>query len=88
MYQLQLVVVQQAAEEISHREVEAALEEGREDDLLIDIFARELLPSGSPPLQLLPSGSPKPGYWPRSSSTGPTPPVGPGWKPHPPPFRR
>jgi hypothetical protein len=42
MYQLQLVVVQQAAEEISHREVEAVLEEGREDDLLLDIFAREL----------------------------------------------
>jgi hypothetical protein len=53
IYQLQLVVIQQAAEEISHWEVEAALKEGREDDLLLDIFTRELLPSGSPPLHFL-----------------------------------
>jgi hypothetical protein len=36
------VVVQQAAEEISHREVEAALEEGSKDDLLLDVLTREL----------------------------------------------
>jgi hypothetical protein len=52
MYQLQLVVVQQTAEEVPRREVEAALEEGCEDDLLLDVLARELLPSGSPPLHL------------------------------------
>jgi hypothetical protein len=42
VYQLQPVVVQQATEEISHREVEAALEEGSEYDLLLDVLAREL----------------------------------------------
>jgi hypothetical protein len=36
MYQLQTVVVQQPTEEIPHREVEAALEEGGEDDLLLE----------------------------------------------------
>jgi hypothetical protein len=35
VYQLQSVVVQKVAEEISRREVEAALEEGTEDDLLL-----------------------------------------------------
>jgi hypothetical protein len=64
MYQLQLVVVQQTAEEVPRREVEAALEEGCEDDLLLDVLARELLPSGSPPLH--PPGL---GSWPWSSST-------------------
>jgi hypothetical protein len=29
-----------------------------------------------------------PGSWPRSSSTGPTPPAGPGWKLPPSPSRR
>jgi hypothetical protein len=52
MYQLQVVVVQQAPEEIPHGEVEAALEEGHKDDLLLDVFARELLPSRGPPLHL------------------------------------
>jgi hypothetical protein len=50
MYQLQLVVVQQTAEEVPRREVEAALEEGCEDDLFLDVLAGELLPSGSLPL--------------------------------------
>jgi hypothetical protein len=53
MYQLQSVVVQQVAEEIPRGEVEAVLEEGSEDNLLLDIFARELLPNDSPPLHLL-----------------------------------
>jgi hypothetical protein len=52
MYQLQLVVVQQTAEEISRREVEAALEERREDNLLLGVLARELLPSGTSLLHL------------------------------------
>jgi hypothetical protein len=38
VYQLQSVVVQKAAEEISRQEVEAALEEGTEDDLLLDVL--------------------------------------------------
>jgi hypothetical protein len=50
VYQLQSVVVQKAADEISRREVEAALEEGTEDDLLLDVLARELFPSVGPPL--------------------------------------
>jgi hypothetical protein len=53
MYQLQSVVVQQVAEEIPRGEVKAALGEGSEDNLLLDIFARELLPNDSPPLHLL-----------------------------------
>jgi hypothetical protein len=53
MYQLQSVVVQQVAEEIPRGEVEAVLGEGSEDNLLLDIFARELLPNDSPPLHLL-----------------------------------
>jgi hypothetical protein len=52
VYQLQFIVVQKAAEEITRREVEAALEEGTEDDLLLDVLARELFPSGGPPLHL------------------------------------
>jgi hypothetical protein len=44
VYQLQLVVVQQPTEEVSHRKVEVALEEGTENDLLLDVLARELLP--------------------------------------------
>jgi hypothetical protein len=52
MYQLQTVVVQQPMEEVSRREVEAALEEGGEDDLLLDVLAWELFPGGSPPLHL------------------------------------
>jgi hypothetical protein len=47
VYQLQLVVVQQPTEEVSHRKVEAMLEEGTEDDLLLDVLARELFPSGT-----------------------------------------
>jgi hypothetical protein len=39
VYQLQLVVVQKAAEEIPHGEVEAALEEGCKDNLLLDVLA-------------------------------------------------
>jgi hypothetical protein len=50
IYKLQVVVVQQASEEIPHGEVESALEEGRKYDLLLNIFARELLPSRGPPL--------------------------------------
>jgi hypothetical protein len=50
VYQLQSVVVQKAAEENSCWEIEAALEEGTEDNLLLDVLARELFPSGSPPL--------------------------------------
>jgi hypothetical protein len=38
VYQLQLVVVQQTTEEVSRREVEAALEKGCEDDLLLDVL--------------------------------------------------
>jgi hypothetical protein len=38
VYQLQPVIVQQAAEEVSRREVEAPLEEGSEDDLLLDVL--------------------------------------------------
>jgi hypothetical protein len=49
VYQLQPVVKQQASEEVSGREVEATLEEGSEDDLLLDVLAPELLPSGGPP---------------------------------------
>jgi hypothetical protein len=52
MYQLQLVVVQQAAEEVPHREVESVLEEGREDNLLLEVFGKELLPSRGLPLHL------------------------------------
>jgi hypothetical protein len=52
MYQLQLVVVQQVAEEIPHGEVEAALEEGREENLLLDVFSWELLPSRGLPVHL------------------------------------
>jgi hypothetical protein len=52
VYQLQLVVVQQAAEETPHREVEAALEEGHEDDMLLHVFGKELLPSCSLQLHL------------------------------------
>jgi hypothetical protein len=52
VYQLQPVVVQQAAEEVSRREVVATLEEGSEDDLLLDVLAWELLPSGSSSLHL------------------------------------
>jgi hypothetical protein len=52
VYQLQLVVVQQAAEEVSHREVQAALEEGTEDDLLLDVLARKIFPDGCTPLHL------------------------------------
>jgi hypothetical protein len=52
MYQLQPVVVLQAAEEVSLREVEATLEEGSEDDLLLDVLTRELFPGGGPPLHL------------------------------------
>jgi hypothetical protein len=52
VYQLQTVVVQQPMEEVSCREVEAALEEGGNDDLLLDVLARELFPGGSPPLHL------------------------------------
>jgi hypothetical protein len=52
VYQLQSVVIQKAAEEISHWEIEAALEEGTEDDLLLDVLTRELFPSGGPPLHL------------------------------------
>jgi hypothetical protein len=48
VYQLQSVVVQKAAEEISRWEVEAALKEGTKDDLLLDVLARELFPSGGP----------------------------------------
>jgi hypothetical protein len=47
VYQLQFVVVQKAAEEISRREVEDMLEEGTEDDQLLDVFARELFPSAA-----------------------------------------
>jgi hypothetical protein len=36
MYQLQFVVIQQTAEEVPRGEVEAALEEGSKDDLLLD----------------------------------------------------
>jgi hypothetical protein len=46
VHQLQSVVVQKAAEEISLWEVEAALEEGTEDNLLLDVLARELFPGG------------------------------------------
>jgi hypothetical protein len=53
VYQLQSVVVQQAAEEIPCGDVEAVLDEGSEDDLLLDIFARELFRSSSPQLHLL-----------------------------------
>jgi hypothetical protein len=52
VYQLQSVVVQKAVEEVSRQEVEAALEEGTEDDLLLDVLARELFPSGDPSLHL------------------------------------
>jgi hypothetical protein len=52
MYQVQTVVVQQPTEEVPSREVEAALEEGGEDDLLLDVLAWELLPGGSPSLHL------------------------------------
>jgi hypothetical protein len=52
VYQLQPAVVQQVAEEVSRWEVEAALEEGSEDDLLLDALARELFPSGGPSLHL------------------------------------
>jgi hypothetical protein len=52
VYQLQSVVVQKAIEEISRWEVEAALEERTEDVLLLDVLARELFPSGGPPLHL------------------------------------
>jgi hypothetical protein len=52
MYQLQPVVVQQAAEEVSRREVETVFEEETEDDMLLDVLARELFPSGGPPLNL------------------------------------
>jgi hypothetical protein len=52
MYQPQPVVVHQAAEEISCREAEATLEEGSEDDLLLDVLARELFPRGGHPLHL------------------------------------
>jgi hypothetical protein len=52
VYQLQLVVVHQPADEVPRWEVEAVLEEGCEDDLLLDVLARKLFPSGSPPLHL------------------------------------
>jgi hypothetical protein len=52
VYQLQPVVVQQVAEEVSRLEVEAALEEGTEDDLLLDILAWEILLDDCPPLHL------------------------------------
>jgi hypothetical protein len=52
MYQLQLVAVQQAAKEIPYGEVEAALEEGCEDNLLLDVFGREPLPNCGLPLHL------------------------------------
>jgi hypothetical protein len=40
VYHLQTIVIQQPTEEVSRWEVEAALEEGGEDDLLLDVLAR------------------------------------------------
>jgi hypothetical protein len=47
VYQLQSVVVQKAAEEISRGEDEAALEERTEDDLLLDVLTREIFPAAA-----------------------------------------
>jgi hypothetical protein len=52
MYQLQFVVEKETSEEISSGDVEATLEERREDDLLLHIFGRELLPHRRFPLHL------------------------------------
>jgi hypothetical protein len=52
VYLLQTIVIQQPTEEVSRWEVEAALEEGGEEDLFLDVLARELFPGCSPPLHL------------------------------------
>jgi hypothetical protein len=48
MYQLQLVVVQKTPEEVARGEVEATLKVRREDDLLLHVLGRELLPHRCP----------------------------------------
>jgi hypothetical protein len=52
VYQLQTVVVHHPTEEAPRWEVEVALEEGGEDDVLLDVLAWELFPGGSPLLHL------------------------------------
>jgi hypothetical protein len=43
VYQLQLVVVQKTAEEVTRGKVEATLKVRREDDILLHVLGRELL---------------------------------------------
>jgi hypothetical protein len=52
MYQLHLVVEEETSEEIPGGDVEATLEERREDDLLFHISGLELLPHRCLPLHL------------------------------------
>jgi hypothetical protein len=52
VYQLQLVLEEKTSEEIPDGDVEPTLEEGTEDDLLLDVFRRERLARWRLPLHL------------------------------------